>query len=186
MACQGYPNELNIRFEDPGGKASGVSPSHKSKSQSQALVTRKADSNPVLRILPPACHETAFRSQVYDRYFEVYLPHLSKQWPQLQTDLEILPSTSWLHAATSVATTDPLLTNVLTALTLAHLARREGRRDFLNQSRMLYVQAIQGLNKALSIKGQSLDDTTLAAVMALSIYEVSNFENPYFIGWTEF
>lgn len=123
---------------------------------------------------------------MYGRYLEEYLPHSSGQWPELQTDLEVLPSTSWLHTASSVPVSNSLLTDALTALSLAHIAQGENRIDFLDQSRASYIRAIQGLNKALQKDGQSLQDDTLAAVMALSIYEVSNFRQPYFIDWTDF
>jgi len=123
---------------------------------------------------------------MYGRYIEEYLPHSCGAWPQLQTDLEVLPSTSWLHTASSVPTSNQLLPDALNALSLAHLAQGTKRANFLNQSRTSYIRAIQGLNKVLQKDSQSLQDDTLAAVMALSIYEVSNFRQPYFIDWAEF
>lgn len=136
--------------------------------------TRQGSHKCPLQELRPACLETAFRSQTHGQFFETYLPHASGSWPQLETNLSVLPSTSWLHAAATVAPTDTILNNALTALALAHIGRDQKRQDLLHGGRRLYTSALSGLNRKLSRKHESLHDNTLAAVMALSIYEVCN------------
>lgn len=90
----------------------------------------------------------------------------------METDVSILPSTSWLHTATTVAPTDTILNDALTALALAHVGRLEQRHELLHSSRALYTKALRGVNRKLGSQDESLSDTTLAAVMSLSIYEV--------------
>ncbi|KEF51148.1 uncharacterized protein A1O9_12762 [Exophiala aquamarina CBS 119918] len=186
VACKGYPTTLNIRFENPGAKLTGAVPGYEAKRPRNAIAIRNRLPEAALAILPQTCNTAALRSQLYGQYIEEYLPHSSGVWPELQTDLEVLPSTSWLHAASSVPASTPLLPDALAALSLAHLAQGAKRAEFLYQSRTAYVRALQGLNKVLQRDGQHLQDDTLAAVMALSIYEVSNFKQPYFVDWADF
>lgn len=186
MTCKGYPNILNIRFEDPGAKYSTSSTADETRATSNAVVVRNRPQNAALSILPQACNAAAFRYQMYGCYLEKYLPRPSKEWADLQTDLQILPCTSWLHTASSVSSANPILTDALLALSLAHIGQSENRVDFLDQSQASYVRAIHGLNKVLKQEGQILEDDTLATVMALSIYEMSSFKQPYFVNWVDF
>ncbi len=125
-----------------------------------------------LRALPPSCHDTAARMQTYGRFFDIYLPHTSAQWPNLNSDIGILPETSWLKAGASVAATNPVLNDALTALSLAHIGSSGNRREMLHASQALYVGAVGGVNKLLRDKTAVMEDTTLAIVMALGLYEV--------------
>ncbi len=134
---------------------------------------RHSDGNNLpLRGFPLSCLNTAARMQTYSQFFEVYLPHTSAQWPKLNSDLEILPETSWLRAGASVAATNPVLNDALTALSLAHIASSGNQGELLHASQALYVGAVGGVNKLLKDKTAVMEDTTLATVMALGLYEV--------------
>lgn len=134
-----------------------------------------------LRILPRSCLETAYRSQSYGQFCEAYLPGASGQWPRLKTDLTVLPSTGWLQLATTVAVTDSLLDNALTALALAHFERAEKRHDSFHSS-TLYGRAMRELSRRLRDEEASRRDTTLAAVMALTTYEARDIRSLTFFG----
>jgi hypothetical protein len=112
--------------------------------------------------------------QIYGRFFDIYLPHTSAQWPKLNSDLETLPETSWLRAGASVAATVPVLNDALTALSLAHISSSGDQREMLHASQALYVGAVGGVNKLLKDKTAVMEDTTLATVMALGLYEVGH------------
>lgn len=186
MTCKGYPNVLNIRFEDPAAKYPGTTVAREPEAKENTIVAHQHSADRALYILPQTCNATAFRSQMYGCYLEEYLPRPSGKWPSLETDLQVLPCTSWLHTASSVPTTNPILINALTALSLSHLGRCDNRNDFLEQSQASYFQAVHGLNKTLQRQGHVLADDTLATVMALSIYEMSSFKQPYYINWRDF
>jgi hypothetical protein len=87
----------------------------------------------------------------------------------------VIPSTSWLQAAIAVAPTDSVLNNGLTALALAQVGRMTRQPDLLLSSRRLYTEALSGLNRRLNGGNECFTDTTLAAVMTLSIYEVRGY-----------
>jgi hypothetical protein len=126
---------------------------------------------------------------VYGSLFSSYLPRSTERWPTLDTDLNVLPNTFWLTGAQELAGTDDLLSQALTALALGHLGQGDNiREEFLHESRTKYVEAVGGLNRALSNKkGPTLlDDSTLATVLALSYCEIDSFDTPYFMGYTEF
>ncbi|KAK5053716.1 hypothetical protein LTR84_001677 [Exophiala bonariae] len=186
VTCKGYPNVLNIRFEDPGAKYSESSIAHEPESKGRAIVLRKTPPDIALSILPQACNATAFRHQMYGCYLEEYLPRSSGKWPDLQTDLQILPCTSWLHTANAVPSTNLMLTDALMALSLSHLGQSEHKIEFLEQSQTSYFRAVHGLNKAFEREERVLEDDTLATVMALSIYEMSSFKQPYYVNWRDF
>ena len=78
----------------------------------------------------------------------------------------------WIPSAASVAQSDPVLNNALTALALAQVGRTTGRPDLHIGSQKVYTQALSGLNRRLRDGEDSFTDTTLAAIAALSIYEV--------------
>lgn len=186
VKCQGYPTELNFRFEDPGAKTRGVSNNRAIKSLQLVSSGQETEARGHLRVLSASCQRSAFRAQIDGLFFQQYLPHESGTWLRLETDLAVLPETTWLNVAACSPTTGSLLRDALAALTLNHVARSQRRPDFLQQSRTLYVKTIQGINKALVETDHSLDDQTLAAVMVLTIYEASNFKKPFFIDWQDF
>jgi hypothetical protein len=90
----------------------------------------------------------------------------------LDTDLSVAPATGWFQSALALSSTDTLLDNALTALTLAHLERFE-KRPARYQSSVLYSRAMLELSRRLRMnQSDCLNDATLAGVMALTLYEV--------------
>lgn len=134
--------------------------------------TESATEKSVLQETSPSLLNTAFRAQMYQRFVADYTPHSVNLWPPLSTNLLVLPSTSWLTAAAAVAPTDAVLNNALMALALAQIGRTTEKTDFMWGSRRLYAEAVSGVNKKLRTGTELTRDTTLAAVSALSIYEV--------------
>jgi len=86
--------------------------------------------------------------------------------------LNVPDSAAWLDTAFTVSSTDDLLNDALTALVLAQIERSEHENEHLHASAVLYSMAMRKLSKRLSDRKQSFRESTLAAVMALSIYEV--------------
>lgn len=156
---------------DRDSNASSTPSTDRASPSDQSMVVSSASSP---QILPRSCLETAYRTQTCGAFFDAYLPRYSwtEAWPNLKTDLSVLPSTGWLQLAASAASTDSLLDNALTALAVAHFERFETRPDAF-QSSMLYGRAMRELSRRLRSEDDCLSDTTLAGVMALTIYEVS-------------
>jgi hypothetical protein len=121
--------------------------------------------------LPQSCIETAYRAQSYSVYFDAY-PTGGKQWSRLNTDWSVVSSTAWMQTAAMDLTTDVLLNDALTALTLAQLEHINGYVGSYN-SRMLYGKAMRELATRLRTEdSECFSDATLAGVMALTKYEL--------------
>ena len=75
--------------------------------------------------LPRSCIESAVRSQTRGYFLDSHLPSHARKWPKLETDLSVVPATGWLQVAAALASTDTLLDNTLTLLSLPHLERVE-------------------------------------------------------------
>ncbi|KAK5222036.1 hypothetical protein LTR72_006293 [Exophiala xenobiotica] len=172
VICKGYVKALNIIWEHPGRKKSSSPTTALEEAVARKTVGHYGRNSFPLRGLPPSCLDTAARVQIYGRFFDIYLPHTSAQWPKLNSDIEILPETSWLRAGASVAATVPVLNDALTALSLAHIASSSDQKEMLHASQALYVGAVGGVNKLLKDKTAVMEDTTLATVMALGLYEM--------------
>lgn len=94
-----------------------------------------------------------------------------------------MPVTGWLQSAASLSSTDTLLDDALTALALAHIERRE-RQQARFQSSVFYSKAMCELSKRLRDNHvECLSDTTLAGVMALTIYEMQSGTMTQANGW---
>ena len=152
--------------DSPATVTTASSPTESQKS----LAVVSARASPL--ILPRSYMASAFKSQTRGYFFDSYLPNQSHKWPKLDTDLSIIPTTGWLQSAAIVSSTDALLDDALSALTLAHFERLE-KQHMKYQSSVLYSKAMRELSKRLQNNGvDCLSDTTLAGVMALTIYEM--------------
>lgn len=172
VQCPGYATELKVVLVQPGVLDKTRTRAGES---SKAVISRSPSKSPVPLELLPSLVTTAFRSQTYDRFITDYVPHATESWEKLPTDLAVVPSTSWLPAAITVAPTDPVLNNALFALALAQVGRRKGKPDLLLGSERFYHEAVSGLNKKLQDGVERLSDVTLTAAAVLSIYEVCDY-----------
>ncbi len=156
----------------PGAKERGHVAAKRSPIPLDAVATREPPMCPAFSDLLPSLTGTAFRSQTYERFITEYAPHAVESWPRLPTNLQVIPSTSWLQAAIAVASTDAVLNNALTALALTQAGRKTKQPDMIMCGQRLYTEALSGLNRRLKSGSESLTATTLATASTLTLYEV--------------
>jgi hypothetical protein len=79
---------------------------------------------------------------------------------------------SWLLCVPGLAGTAPALDTALMALSTSQLGRTHNCMELVHESRRLYCVSLRQLGKALKDKDRVYSDETLAACVALALYEV--------------
>lgn len=175
MICPGYRRDLKVVLVDPSKKSTRTpkdSPTTITTTSSPAKSSTTVSVPASPQILPRSYLASAFKSQARGYFFSSYLPSHSQKWPKLETDLSVIPTTGFLQQAAIASSADALLDDALTALTLVQFERLE-KQHARYQSSVLYSRAMRELSMRLQNNDVGcLSDTTLAGVMALTIYEM--------------
>lgn len=79
---------------------------------------------------------------------------------------------SWLQCVPGMVGSAPALEAALMALSTAQLGRAHDCMELVHESRRLYCVSLRELGKALKDKNRVYKDDTLAACVALALYEV--------------
>jgi hypothetical protein len=80
---------------------------------------------------------------------------------------------NWLLQLQEVVVQSPALEASITAFFTAQVGRKNNSLDLVRRSRSMYVNGLQQFQKALKNPKTRLSDETLAACMALSLYELT-------------
>jgi hypothetical protein len=83
-----------------------------------------------------------------------------------------MTSQKWLQAAVQEAPSDPTLRSALLSIALGRLNRATEDEYIKHQATLHYNASISNIRKALDHPERKFDDTLLAAVMVLGVYEV--------------
>ena len=122
--------------------------------------------------LPPACYvsnHTALRQQFHYLFCTFYLPAemMVGHYPRPTVSANLL-----VHLLGAEINSDAL-DSCLYAFFAAKVGRRYKDENLLRQSRSMYVAAMANVRKALTHPHTRLSEDTLAACMALSLYELT-------------
>ena len=112
---------------------------------------------------------TALRQQFHYLFLTLHLPAemLDKSRPQSAISMD------WLLQLQDVVIQSPALETSIAAFFAAQVGRNYNDVDLVRQSRSLYVNGLERLQRALSSPQTRLSDETLAACVALSLYELT-------------
>jgi hypothetical protein len=113
--------------------------------------------------------KSAWHSQTIGIFWDAYAGNRSGLLKVLDATMI---SQTWMQAAVGESHTDNSLSSALLALSTARLSRLTGYSDLQRQSDLHYSVAVKSLQKALHHPKQRFDDTVLATVMVLGVYEV--------------
>lgn len=116
--------------------------------------------------LPQHCLVTSYQLQIHGAFLGIYLPETSTV-----ANLPPVCTTGWLRAAYELCSTDQLLSDALSALSIQCL-QRHGDLEGEQRSQMLRGRVIRNLSRRLNSGSRALEDTTLACVMVLNFVEV--------------
>ncbi|KPI34655.1 uncharacterized protein AB675_11643 [Cyphellophora attinorum] len=155
-----YGDQLNVVFVRCGPKP--MPPRDASRDRHQTKSNESGASLPSVENVPQACLATAYRLQTHGNFLGVYLPQTSA------TATSATCTTAWLHSAYELSSTDQLLSDALSALSIQCLAH-DGDLGAESQSQLLCGRVIRNLPKRLDARSQALGDTTLACVMVLNL-----------------
>ncbi|KAK2617000.1 hypothetical protein QQS21_000089 [Conoideocrella luteorostrata] len=85
---------------------------------------------------------------------------------------------NWIRRLQGGVINSPALQTSVAAYAAAHLARENNDSSLLQRSREMYMRSLQHLRSALARKHSMLSDETLAACLALSMYELAESPTP--------
>ncbi|RMZ89502.1 hypothetical protein DV736_g3267, partial [Chaetothyriales sp. CBS 134916] len=115
--------------------------------------------------------KSAFKEQAMGAFWNTYAPHQAGDIEIASNDISALASITWLRIALANAHTDPALHLSLMALCLSNASRMHQSPNLKHSSIQFYDSALREIKAALDNPARTLDDTVLAAVMILRIYE---------------
>jgi len=130
-------------------------------------------STPTPQDLSQQCLITSYKLQTHGIFLDSYLPG-PRGATRLPTNSIPGVSGAWLSTTYNLSLTDDLLSDALSALSLAYIERQDEGDPNLFRSRAMYGRAMRKLSRKLNDDNEMVQDATLAAVMALTAYEVSD------------
>lgn len=122
--------------------------------------------------LPTSVLLSANTSRAYGYFLDNYLPRSSRSL-DLNSNTVGFASSAWYKTAGLLASSDPLLSDVLLALSLKYTEQVHKSQHAAYQAALAYNRAVRNISYRLGSPDDSLSDSTLAAVMALTTWEVS-------------
>lgn len=122
--------------------------------------------------LPQALLQSAHASRAHGFFLDEYLPRSNKSI-ELNSFTGNPAAAAWIRRFGYLASSDPLLNDALLALSLKRAEQVYQSPDIAMQSIMVYSRVVKNISYRLSSPTDSMNDSTLAAVMALTTWEVS-------------
>ncbi|KAK0751820.1 hypothetical protein B0T18DRAFT_318071 [Schizothecium vesticola] len=116
--------------------------------------------------------EPTMRQQLHYLFLHQHLPAESRD---ANSSKSILPN-DWLLQLRDVDMRSPALKTSTAAFFAARVARINNDQNLAHQSRSMYVDSLRQLQDAMASPRTRLSDETLAACMALSLYELTGSE----------
>ncbi|KAI9744123.1 MAG: hypothetical protein M1818_002275 [Claussenomyces sp. TS43310] len=123
-------------------------------------------------------HNLAFRQQFLGQFLSTYVPDSNSA--ALGGPLH---GTTWLVLIPGLAELTKALDSSLLSISIARLSRMKGDQQLLLDSLKFYGQGLRDLQQALQDPALMYREETLAACMALSMYEVVECSTESRIGW---
>lgn len=166
-----YKDGLNIVLVDPASRSHyGASSRSRSRGSTWSSLS-SVQSAATPQDLPQTCLVTSYRLQTNAVFLESYFPS-SRSAFTVVTDSSPGVSTAWLSTTYDLSLTDGLLSDALSALSLAYIERQDAFGGTLYRSQAMYGRAMRALLMRLNDQHEIMEDATLAAAMALTAYEV--------------
>jgi hypothetical protein len=151
------------------GKASGA------RKNSSSLTCAASEFAPGIEITSPA----AFRQQFFCQFLATFVPDVDQAAVRLKLRTE---ETTWLVLVPDLPELTKALDTAILALSTARLGRSNNDQRLILESRRLYGEGLKDLQRALWDPKLMYRDETLAACMALGIYEYVHSQAHFFHG----
>ncbi|KAJ9636990.1 hypothetical protein H2204_005138 [Knufia peltigerae] len=170
-----YNDGLSFIFANFDSQSTTLGRTPMAVSRQKSPVRETLPASPV--DLPQPCLVTSHCLQIHGAFLGIYLP---------QSCTAVNPSpavtTGWLRAAYELSSTDQLLSDAFSALSIQCLGRHddlEGKR----RSQMLRGRVMRNLSRRIGSGSRALEDTTLACVMMLNFVESQSANSKGASGW---
>lgn len=121
--------------------------------------------------LPLGLLRAADSSRVHGYFLNDYLPKSARSF-ELNSATDSLAASAWFKTCGYLASSDQLLSDALLALSLKHAEEVHKSPELALQGAMVYGRLVKQISHRLNDPVQSMSDSTLAAVMALTTWEV--------------
>lgn len=171
-----YRKDINFVFFQPRSSESPEPVVGDRGTETTANPVSRASSTPSWRLspfdLPPSALLTARSVQAHGYFLSGYLPKSARS-TELQSSLGLAAPSLWITTAADLALRDPLLNDALLALSLKYAEGIRSHQLAQQHSHLFHSRVTRNLARRLSNKNDYLQDSTLAAVMALIAWEVS-------------
>lgn len=115
-------------------------------------------------------------------FLEAYFPG-PRNADRLPTEPSPGVSGTWLKTIYTMSVTDSVLSDALSALSLAYMEAQDDPNLESYRSKAMYGRAMRALSRKLCNGDEMMQDTTLAATIALSAYETRNGTKAGVPGW---
>lgn len=133
---------------------------------------------PLLQLCKPLSQHQLLQQQLFSDYVSNYIPDVERDTASLRNSEK-----SWLTLFQSSSELTKALSVSFLALSTAALGRQHDDTALIMESRKLYGLSLRELQKALWNPKLMYSDHTLAACLALSLYEVVECPEESTKGW---
>lgn len=114
------------------------------------------------KLSPAMAARSMYRQHMFGLFLDRYIP---------SNQCRFVENTPWMYLLTDISSPSPTLDSSILALSAVKLAYGQNNKRLAIQGYELYIEALQGLNKALSDPVLVFSDETLAATIILILCE---------------